>query len=250
MTDSSSQEAVQTAPAEISSLDFECLDRLVSNRFSCRGYLPDQVPRSTIEQVLALAQKSASWCNSQPWGTIITEGQATIDFREALYKYAVGLDWGDQTQRLEQPDFPFPARYVGIYKDRQRATGWALYQSVGVTMGDRVASGKQMLQNFRIFGAPHMMLVTTEDDLGVYGAVDCGAYVAHVMLAFQALGIGCIAQAALAGVAPFVRDWFDIPPNRKIVCAVSFGYADHSHPANGFRTGREDYRRTVQFVSE
>ena len=104
-----------------------------------------------------------------------------------------------------------------------------------------------MLENFRFFGAPHVMIITTEADLGIYGAIDCGAYVAHVMLAAQSLGIATIAQAALAGVADFVRGHFAIPPERKLVCGISFGYADPTHPANGFRTNRASLDQVVRY---
>ena len=227
--------------------DAQALARLVRDRHSCRGFLPIPVPRATIETMLTIAQGSASWCNSQPWQAIVTEGAATERFRAALYDHAAGNHWSDQKNRPEAPDFPFPARYAGIYKDRQRATGWALYQSVGIAHGDRAASGRQMLENFRLFGAPHVMIITTEADLGVYGAIDCGAYVAHVMLAAQSLGIATIAQAALAGVADFVRDHFAILPERKVVCGISFGYADPTHPANGFRTARASLDQVVRY---
>ena len=227
--------------------DTLALARLVRDRHSCRGFRPEPVPRETIETMLAIAQGSASWCNSQPWQAIVTEGAATERFRAALYDHATRQHWSDQAQRAEAPDFPFPARYAGIYKDRQRATGWALYQSVGVAHGDRAASGRQMLENFRLFGAPHVMIITTEADLGIYGAIDCGAYVAHVMLAAQSLGVATIAQAALAGVADFVRGHFSIPPERKLVCGISFGYADPTHPANGFRTTRAALDAVIRY---
>ncbi len=223
------------------------LERLIGARHSCRGYKPDQVPQETIETMLRVAQGAASWCNSQPWQAIVTSGEETDRFRDALYTHACAMSWADQKTRPEQPDYAFPVRYEGIYKERQRETGWALYESVGIAYGDRAASGRQMLENFRMFGAPHVMIVTTEEDLGIYGAIDCGAWVAHVMLAATSLGIGTIAQAALAGVAGFVRDWFEIPENRKIVCAVSFGYPDPEHPANQFRTKRAPLDQVVSW---
>lgn len=228
--------------------DVETLARLIAARRSCRGYLDTQVPPDVIETMLQIAQGTASWCNSQPWQAIVTSGAETDRFRDALYAHATSSTWADQKTRPEAPDFPFPARYVGVYKERQRETGWALYQSVGIAHGDRAASGIQMLENFRLFGAPHVMIITTEDDLGVYGAIDCGAYVATVMLVAQSLGIATIAQAALAGVSDFVRAHFGIPAERKIVCGISFGYADPDHPANGFRTSRAPLEQVVQYV--
>lgn len=227
--------------------DAQTLARLVRDRHSCRGFRPEPVPRGTIDAMLAIAQGAASWCNSQPWGVIVTEGEASERFRAALYDHVTQSGWAEPDGRAEAPDFAFPARYVGVYKDRQRATGWALYESVGVTHGDRAGSARQMLENFRLFGAPHVMIITTEADLGVYGAIDCGAYVAHLMLAAQSLGIATIAQAALAGVAAFVRGHFAIPPERRIVCGLSFGYADADHPANGFRTVRAGLDQAVRY---
>lgn len=223
--------------------DTQALARLVRDRHSCRAFLPAPVPRATIDAMLAIAQGSASWCNSQPWQAIVTEGTATDRFRAALHAHATSTDWAQ-----EAPDLAFPERYVGLYKERQRETGWALYQSVGVAFGDRAASARQMQENFRLFGAPHVMIVTTEADLGVYGAIDCGAYVTHVMLAAQSLGIATIAQAALAGVSGFVRAHFAIPPERRIVCGISFGYADTAHPANGFRTTRAPLDEVVRYA--
>ena len=225
------------------------LDRLVRERHSCRAFRPEPVARELIEQILSTAQRSASWCNSQPWQVIVTEGTETDRFREALFAHASAQSWADQRTRPEQPDFDFPLRYTGLYKDRQRATGWALYDSVGIAFGDREASGRQVLENFRLFGAPHVMIVTTEADLGVYGAIDCGGWIANVMLVAQSRGVATIAQAALAGVAGFVRNWFALPPERQIVCGISFGYADAAHPANSFRTTRAPLAEVVRFVS-
>jgi nitroreductase len=228
--------------------DAATLDRLIRARHSCRAFTPEPVPRATIETMLRIAQGSASWCNAQPWQAIVTEGAETDRFREALYAHACSMSWADQRTRPERPDFAFPARYVGIYKERQRETGWALYESVGIAYGDREASGRQMLENFRLFGAPHVMIVTAEADLGVYGAIDTGAWIAHIMLAATSLGIATIAQAALAGVADFVRDWFAIPEQRKIVCGISFGHADEDHPANRFRTKRAPLEQVVRWA--
>ena len=226
----------------------DALALLMRERWSCRAFLPDRIERSTIEQMFSMAQAAASWCNSQPWQVIVTEGEGTEAFRGALYDHASNQNWADQTIRPEQPDFAFPFKYEGVYKERQRETGWALYRSVGIEHGDRAGSGRQVLENFRFFGAPHMAIITSEKNLGVYGAIDCGGFVANVLLAARSLGIATIAQAAIAGCAPFVRDYFGIPDNRMIVCGISFGRADMAHPANSFRTSRASVSNVIDFA--
>ncbi len=208
----------------------DALAALLAERYSCRGFLPQLVPRATIEKILQIAQRTASWCNSQPWQLVITSGAATERFRAALTDYA---------QKHEPtPDYPFPAQYRGVYLERRRECGFQLYAAVGVQRGDREAGARQTLQNFRLFGAPHAAIVTTDEALGIYGAIDCGAYVNNFMLAAKSLGVASIAQAALARHPQFTREYFGLPEDRRIVCGISFGFEDPQHPANQFRTSR------------
>ncbi len=147
-----------------------------------------------------------------------------------------------------EPDFAFPLTYEGIYKDRQRECGWQLYKSVGIARGDRGASASQAMENFRLYGAPHALILTTERGLGTYGALDCGIYTGILLLAAQSLGLAAIAQGAIAGCAPFVRTFFDLPENRVVLLGISFGYADQTHPANGFRTHRETLHSAAHWI--
>lgn len=209
-------------------------------RYSCRAFLPDAVPRETIERVLFLAQRSASWCNSQPWQVIITDPGATERLRQ-------GLAAPDADQEVGT-DLAPPVEYRGVYQERRRECAFQLYDAVGVARGDRVASARQADQNLRFFGAPHVALVTTEALLGTYGVLDCGAFVNNFMLAARSLGVASIAQAAIAYRSRFLRQWFGIPQDRQVVCGISFGWEDASHPANGFRTHRAPMARVVRWV--
>ncbi|MEO9684945.1 MAG: nitroreductase [Tateyamaria sp.] len=207
------------------------LDSL-TGRFSCRAFLPSAVPKDTIDQILRAARHVPSWCNAQPWQVIVTTGAATDRFRDALYKSA--------SATTPTPDLPWPESYPGVYGQRRRACGFQLYDAVGITKGDRPATTAQMMENYRLFGAPHVAIITSPRVLGAYGAMDTGGFVTAFCLAAQSLGIATIPQAAVAAQAPFVRDHFDIPEDRMVLCAISFGYADPDHPANTFRTDRAE----------
>ncbi|MFX6027967.1 nitroreductase family protein, partial [Acinetobacter baumannii] len=58
--------------------------RLLNARHSCRAFKPEPVPRATIEAILATAQRTASWTNTQPWQVIVTTGAATERFRDLM----------------------------------------------------------------------------------------------------------------------------------------------------------------------
>lgn len=219
----------------------QVLGEMLASRFSCRAYLDKQVPRGTIEEIVRISQRTPSWCNSQPWQLTITSGAATDSFREKLVAFVSGR--GEAS-----PDFEFPREYTGAYLDRRRESGFQLYNAVGISRGDKDAANKQVMENFRFFGAPHVAIITTEESLGIYGAVDCGAYVSTFVLAAEANGVATIPQAALARYSPFIRQYFNIPDNRRVVCGISFGYADRHHPANSFRTSRADISSVVDWV--
>jgi nitroreductase len=219
------------------------LEELLGERFSCRAFRPDPVPRATIERILTAAQKTASWCNSQPWRLEIASGAATKKFRDAIYGAA-------SSRKPSSGDFPFPREYRGIYLERRRESGFQLYNSLGIPRGDKAAYARQALENFNFFGAPHVAIVHTDEALGIYGAIDCGGYVANFMLAAQALGLASIPQAALAFHSGLVREHFGLGDDRRVVCGISFGFPDRDHKANSYRTTRAGIAETVTFVEE
>jgi nitroreductase len=234
MTSAATNEAQQ--PIDI-------LEELLAARFSCRAFLPQPVPRPTIARILAAAQKTASWCNSQPWQLEICSGAATQRFREAMYGAA-------SSGKPNAGDFPFPREYRGVYLERRRESGFQLYNSLGIARGDKTAYARQSLENFNFFGAPHVAIIHTDEALGVYGAIDCGGYVMSFMLAAQALGIATIPQAALAFRSDVVHAHFGLPDDRRVVCGISFGYPDRSHKANSYRTTRAPIADAARFYDE
>lgn len=214
----------------MSTQDFESLMRSLEGRYSCRGYRPDPVPRELIEKIALAAGRAPSWCNAQPWQLLVTDKPETDRFREALFAHA--------SANNSEPDLDWPKQYTGAYRERRRTCGWQLYEAVGIEKGDREASAAQMMENFRLFGAPHVAIITSEADLGTYGVMDCGGFITAFCLAAQALGVATIPQAAVAGHGRFVHDYFAIPDSRLVIAAISFGFEDPDHPANAFRTGR------------
>jgi nitroreductase len=209
----------------------EALQRLLSERYSCRAFRPEPVDRVVLDRAFAAAQRTPSWCNTQPWLVHVASGASREAIADRLLTEAVAARPGN-------PDFPFPPGYEGVYRERRRACGVQLYQAVGIGRDDRERAQAQALENFRGFGAPHMAFISTDAALGVYGMLDCGLYVMSLMLCLQAEGVGSIAQAALASYPDIVRDHFGLPAHRRVVCGLSFGHPDQTAPVNGYRTAR------------
>ncbi len=217
--------------------EMTALERLLADRWSCRGYLPDEVPRDTIERLLTAAGRTPSWCNTQPWEVTVLSGEATASLVKAMATDAE--HW--------TPDIAFPPGYEGVYADRRRESGWQLYEAVGVAKGDRDGSAAQMMRNFEFFGAPHAAIVTTSASLGAYGAIDCGLFIDTFLLAAQALGLGACAQAAIAMRAGVVREHLGLPDDRQVVAGIAFGLPDPQHATNTYRTTRVPLEEFVTF---
>jgi nitroreductase len=213
----------------------------LSNRYSCRRFKQDAVPIDLIHKILTAAQKTPSWCNTQPWDVHVVSGEALQTLSGKLEKQAA-------SGVTPNPDFLFPERYEGDYRDRRKVCGLQLYKSVGIEKGDAERTRDQALENFRFFAAPHVMFLTVPSELGVYGAVDCGLYVSSFMLVANELGVATIAQAALASYPDVVRDALNIGKERHLVCGISFGFEDTTHPINGYRTERESIASFVKFI--
>lgn len=216
-------------------------DDVLSQRWSCRAFLPDPVPQETLAEVFALAQRTASWCNTQPWRAHLVTGAATARFAEGFAAHLASHPMSS--------DLPMPGEYVGVAKERRRESGYALYTSLGIGRDDMAARGAQMLKNFEFFGAPHVAVISTDAHLGTYGAIDCGGYVANLLNAATSRGLGSVAQAAIAMYSDYVREFLDLPADRQVVCAISLGYADPEHPANMFRTSRAGLGEVLTVVS-
>jgi nitroreductase len=220
---------------------FDILQQLLRDRYSCRAYRPDAVPREVLERAFAAAQRTPSWCNTQPWQVHVVSGAARQGMADRLYALAAA---GEPAE----PDLPFPPGYDGVYRERRKVCGVQLYESLGIGREDRDRARAQALENFRGFGAPHMAFITTEAALGVYGMLDCGLYLMSLMLCLEAEGVSTVAQAALASYPQSVRDHFGLPSHRKVVCGLSFGYGDAAAPVNGYRTAREAPRDIVHWL--
>jgi hypothetical protein len=136
------------------------LEELLCERYSVRAFQPTEVPRQTIEHVLKAAQRTASWCNSQPWQVVIASGAAKERFREAIHAKA-------RSGAPDDNDFPFPREYLGVYLERRRESGFQLYNTLGIPRGDKAAYAKQALENYNFFGAPHVAIIHTNEALGV-----------------------------------------------------------------------------------
>lgn len=214
------------------------LNEILEQRWSCRAFDAEPVEQSVLAEVFTLAQRTPSWCNTQPWQVHLLSGDAREALSKALVESVLSGSGGS--------DYPLPD-YVGIADDRRKVAGFGLYAALDIARDDKLARGAQMLKNFEFFGAPHVAVISAPTPLGTYAAIDCGLFVQSFLLAAQSRGVATVAQAALAQKSDFLRGWLGLAEDRSIVCGISFGYADPDHPANSFRADRADLDELARF---
>src|ERR1700676_1425574 len=74
------------------------VDEAITTRQSVRAFLPTPVERATVEELLAVASRSASGSNIQPWKVRVVAGDVKENLTRAILD-AVARDGFDKYQR-------------------------------------------------------------------------------------------------------------------------------------------------------
>ena len=206
---------------------------LMQKRQSVRAYLPDPVPQQVVEHIIETARLAPSGANLQPGEFHALSGVAFAKLKTVLLDAA-------QSHRAAVSEYSyFPENMSAELKARQRATGYALYDSVGITRRDVNRRREQFLQNYRFFDAPVGIVVCIQRDMGKGCFMDLGMAVMSLLLAAQSAGLGATGIGALANHADVVHDTLSLQHNSMVVCGIALGKPDWEHPINQFKTTRE-----------
>lgn len=219
------------------------LDDAVRGRRSIRAFLPDPVPAKDIAAILELAKCAPSGGNMQPWVLDLLTGQSLERYRSALLARA---------ESGRDPDPGYPYVYPGLsdpYAARRRACGHGLYAALGVARDDKAGRQRAFLDNYRLFGAPVLLLLWFPR--AVYPALlcDAGGFLQTAALAAVAYGYGSITQGALAAypdIAAEITGRGDAA-DLLLIAGIAIGRPDLAAAVNGFQPAREPLDRLVTF---
>lgn len=216
------------------------VDQAILERRSVRGFLPREVPQSTLDEVFAVAQRAPSNCNVQPWVPHVVSGDTLRRLSAAL------VEAGEQGEPIA-PDWPADGKFDGIYRARQVDAAQQLYGAMGVERSDLVGRRAAYVRNLAFFGAPHAVFIFMPHPFDTREATDIGMYAQTLMLAMTARGIATCAQGALGLYPGIVREALGLPDSQRLLFGVSFGYEDPGNKANAARVGRATTGEAVRF---
>jgi nitroreductase len=216
------------------------IDEVIALRRSVRGYLPDEVPESTIREIFELAQAAPSNCNIQPWIAHVLSGNSLRTLgREMVAASEAGIP--------PDPDFTSDRKFTGVYRERQVDAAVQLYGAMGIERHDRSRRDWAYRRNLDFFGAPHAVLVFMHGEFEEREAVDLGIYAQTLMLTLTARGIASCAQGALSLYPTIIRRHLGLELSNRLIFGISFGYEDRSVSANNARVGRAPLGQSVIF---
>jgi nitroreductase len=216
-------------------------DQLARSRRSIRGFLPQPVDPGLINRVFETAAFAPSNCNTQPWQSHVVSGE----MRDRLS----GIFMQTIAEGKYSMDYPYDAKYEGVFRKRQLDVGILLYQALGVTREDKAGKRQAFLRNLEFFDAPHVVFIFMPAWCGIREACDVGMYAQTLMLAMRAHGIASCPQTILGYDADSVRRELGIDAGMKLLFGISFGFEDPGLPENQIVPERAALDDLVQFHS-
>jgi len=209
-------------------------DEALLTRRSVRAFLPTPVPRATVEELLALAARSPSGTNIQPWKVRVVAGEVRDRLCRGILE---SLDRDGQAAHKRDWNY-YPVNWREPFLSRRRKIGWDLYGLLGIRKGDFEGTERQRRRNFEFFGAPVGFIFTLDEDLELGSWLDLGIFLGSLMIAARGRGLDTCPQAAFADFHAVIRREMGIPENEIIICGLALGYADPDAPENRLVTDR------------
>ncbi len=219
----------------------QIFDQIARSRRSIRGFLPTPVAPEVLDDVFNTAAFAPSNCNTPPWYSYVVSGEKRDRLSRVLME-TIG-------QGNFSLDFPYDAKYEGVYRQRQLDVGLLLYKALGVTREDKEGKRKAFLRNLEFFDAPHVVFIFMPEWCGIREACDVGMYAQNLMLTMRAHGISSCPQTILGYDADSVRRELEIDASQKLLFGISFGYEDQNLPENQIVPDRATLEQHVKFFS-
>lgn len=216
---------------------------VVNGRRSIRGYKPEAVPRALLRDVLALAMRSPSSLNTQPWNFYVVTGDPLERIR------------AENTRRnLERipstREFRGTENYEGVHRDRQVGIAKQLFGAMGIARDDRPKRTDWVLRGFRQFDAPACIVVTYDKVLvgSDIAPFDCGAVATAIVNAAWSKGLGCVINSQGIMHSEVVRREAGIADDQTIMICIAIGWPDGAFPANAVVSTRKTVDEAATFV--
>ena len=211
----------------------------VNSRQSIRAFTDQEVSDELIQRLLEKSARAASGGNLQPWKIFIINNETMINFLKFQE------DWTDP----ETPAYDiYPENLTEPYKTSRYEVGAEMYSILDIDRDNKEGRFKQMLENFKFFGAPSAFFCFVDRQMGRPQWSDLGMFLQNFMLLAKEAGLDTCPQEAWAIKQESVTAFVKAPDELMLFCGMAVGYKDDKAKINKLRTQRRPFEDWATFV--
>jgi nitroreductase len=211
----------------------------INSRQSIRAFTDQEVSDEFIQTLLEKSARAASGGNLQPWKIFIINNETMINFLKFQE------DWTDP----ETPAYDiYPENLTEPYKTSRYEVGAEMYSILDIDRDDKEGRFKQMLENFKFFGAPSAFFCFVDRQMGRPQWSDLGMFLQNFMLLAKEAGLDTCPQEAWAIKQESVTAFVKAPDELMLFCGMAIGYKDDKAKINKLRTQRRPFEDWATFV--
>lgn len=193
----------------------------IETRRSARAFLDRPLRKDTLEKLLSLATRAPSAINLQPWEIYVVSGQERKRLSKILVKRMRerNISCGPGASR------PLPDYFV----ERQRGLLECMLPNLqeDLDFQDFINEG-----SCQFYGAPTGIIVTIDEVFSSARLTDIGVFVGYLLLAAHGLGLGTCPIGLITAFDDEIREFLNIPEEKKVVIGIAVGYSDPDAPVN------------------
>jgi nitroreductase len=216
--------------------------RAIETRRSVRGFLSDPVPEDVVREILAIASRSASGGNLQPWKVSVLGGEVRDRFVATVAERMKETPFG------EGPEYQiYPSDLENPYRARRGKVAKDMYALVGIERDDSAGRARQMGLNFTFFGAPVGIFISIDKTMGPPQFADLGIFIQSIMLLARERGLHTCPQEAWSMWGKSIREFTGIGEDEIVFCGIALGHADPDAVINELHTDRASVDEFARF---
>lgn len=210
------------------------VEQALRERFSCRSFLPKEVPQTELREILQGAFRSPSCENSQPWEVYVAGPKAMEAIRTA---------YEDNRRAKVRPDLD--RRFDGRWTEEMGPRIDAYFD--GICAHEPRKNLDYTLQKRQLFYAPAMIFLCIDRDLPTWSVFDAGIFAQSLMLSAVERGLATMASAVSVAYPQSIHEVLGIPARQRVLIGIGIGYPDWGQPINSYRTARRSVEE-VRYV--
>jgi len=213
----------------------------IRKRQSIRAFKSDPVPREILNSIMEDALLAPSWGNTQPWEFTIAGGDTVRKLGEEFSNEKLN-------KVPDNPNFEMPEKWPDQHMGRYRDVGKGLFDTLSIGRRDIEKRTRHYVNMYKFFGAPNVIFIYIDKELGIYSVLDVGIVIQNIALLAVDYGLGTCIEAAAVRYPDILRNHVNIPESKKLVMGIAIGYPDRDSPYNTYKSGRDNVDVFVKWV--